>query len=182
MNQLFSWLEAHDKLAGWAQFLGAILALLLTYFTAFWPMWRRKHQLRNAAQRLLLNGFEAIESYHRTSQHFLPFALSLKAAMLSMNSVAEEIDRFPIYELDNQGSRSPARNLIAVAVTLKGIALFLEPIASELDTREGSIEDQENIRLFVGDRLKFVTDMLTGAELKRPEWPLPSSDGEINAS
>jgi hypothetical protein len=66
MNQFISWLEAHDKLAGWAQFLGAILALLLTYFTAFWPMWRRKRQLRNAAQRLLLNGFEAIESYHRT--------------------------------------------------------------------------------------------------------------------
>ena len=102
--------------------------------------------------------------------------------MLSMNSVAEEIDRFPIYELDNQGSRSPARNLIAVAVTLKGIALFLESIANELDTREGSIEDQQNIRLFVGDRLKFVTDMLTGVELKRPEWPLPSSDGEVDAS
>lgn len=182
MNQIIAWLEAHDQLAGWAQFFGAILAILLTYITAFWPMWRRKRQLRNAAQRLLLNGFEAIESYHRTSQHFLPFPLSLRVAMLSMNSVAEEIDRFPIYELDNQGPRSPARNLIAVAVTLKGIALFLEPIASELDARESSIEDQENIRLFVGDRLKFVTDMLTGAELKRPEWPLPSSDGKVDAS
>lgn len=102
--------------------------------------------------------------------------------MLSMNSVAEEIDRFPIYELDNQGSRSAARNLVAVAVTLKGIVLFLEPIASELNTRKGSIEDQEIIRSFVGDRLKLVTDLLTGAELKRPEWPFPAKGEEIDFS
>lgn len=37
MGELASWLEAHDKLAGWAQFFGAMLALVVTYFTAFAP-------------------------------------------------------------------------------------------------------------------------------------------------
>lgn len=100
MSQMIQWLEAHDKLAGWAQFLGAMLALLLTYLTAFAPLWRRKRQLCRAATRLLSNGYEAIESYHRTSAHFLPFPLSIRVAAMTM--MAEEIDRFPIFELDDQ--------------------------------------------------------------------------------
>ena len=47
MSQMIQWLEAHDKLAGWAQFLGAVLALLLTYLTAFVPLWRRKRQAQD---------------------------------------------------------------------------------------------------------------------------------------
>ncbi|HEY0147715.1 MAG TPA: hypothetical protein VGB70_01795 [Allosphingosinicella sp.] len=171
MNQLIHWLEAHDKLAGWAQFFGAIIALLLTYLTAFAPLWRRKRQLRRAAFRLLMNGYEAIESYHRTSAHFLPFPLSVRVAAMTMMTVAEEIDRFPVYELDDQGSRSVARHLLASASTLKGLRLFLDQVANDLEGREATKDDQETIRAFVGGRLQLIRDMLAGVELKRPEWP-----------
>ena len=67
VSAFITWLEAHDKLAGWAQFYGAMFALLFTYLTAFAPIWRRKKQLLRSAQRLLSNGYEVIESYHRTS-------------------------------------------------------------------------------------------------------------------
>jgi hypothetical protein len=178
MNQLVQWLEAHDKLAGWAQFLGAILALLLTYFTAFAPLWRRKRQLRRAADRLLMNAFEAVESYHRTSANFLPFPLSIRVAAMTMIAVAEEIDRFPVYELDDQGSRSVARHLLASASTLKGLRLFLDQFANDLERREVTKEDQEVIRAFVGERLQFIRDMLAGVELKRPEWPVAERSSE----
>lgn len=67
---MFAWLEVHESLAGWAQFFGAMLALLLTYFTAFAPHWQRRRQLNNAGTRLLQNGYEVLESYHRTSANF----------------------------------------------------------------------------------------------------------------
>lgn len=171
MDGFILWLETHEKLSGWAQFLGTMLALLLTYFTAFAPQWRRKRQLHGTALRLLSNAYEVIESYHRTSANFLPFPLSIRAAAMTMVEVAEEIDRFPIFELEDQGSRSVARHLIAVAMTLKGLKLFLDPIAIELEGRDGTVEDQETIRAFVGERLEAVRALITGAELKRPEWP-----------
>lgn len=171
MNSIITWLESHDKLAGWAQFLGAMLALGLTYFTAFAPVWRRKRQLRDSAARLLSHGYEAVESYHRTSAHFLPFPLSIRQAALTMTTMAEEINRFPIYELDDQGSRSTARYLVTTSATLSVLRLFLETVATDLDGRHATEEDQVMIREFVGDRLKFIQDMLSGSELKRPEWP-----------
>jgi hypothetical protein len=94
MDSIITWLEAHEKLAGWAQFFGAIIALAVTYFTAFAPHWKRKRQLRKASQRLLAHGYEALESYHRTSAHFLPYAISLKGASLSIRSVINEMNKF----------------------------------------------------------------------------------------
>ncbi len=174
MDAIVLWLESHDKLAGWAQFCGAMLALGVTYFTAFAPIWRRKRQLKNSAARLLSHGYEAIESYHRTSANFLPFPLSLRQAALTMAVMAEEINRFPIYELDDQGSRSTARYLVTTSATLSALRLFLEAVAADIEGRDATAEDQAMIREFVGDHLKFVCDMLSGVELKRPEWPSPS--------
>ena len=172
MDDFISWLEAHEKLSGWAQFFGAILALLITYFTAFAPLWRRKRQLNKAALRILSNGYEVIESYHRTSEHFLPFPISLRFAAITMIGVADDIDRFPVYELQDQGSHSVTRNLIALAGTLRGLKLFLESRADELEGRDATEEDKIIIRTFVGERLELVNAMITGAELKRPEWPV----------
>lgn len=56
MDSLILWLEAHQALSGWAQFFGAMLALLVTCLTAFAPLWRRKKQLKSSACRLLSNG------------------------------------------------------------------------------------------------------------------------------
>jgi len=165
------WLEAHDKLAGWAQFGGAMLALVLTYFTAFAPMWRRKRQLRMAAKRLLANGYEVLESYHRTTPKFLPVALTLRGASLSFQLISDEISRFPIYELDDQGSRSLARYLIVVSGNLAATRLMIDNMAAEIDGREATVEEQDMLVEFLGERLEFVRAMLAGEELKRPEWP-----------
>jgi hypothetical protein len=174
MADAIVWLEAHEGLSGWAQFFGAMVALVVTYFTAFAPHWQRRQQLKRAAGRLLHNGYEVLESYHRTSEYFVPTAVSIRAAGLSMITVANEIDRFPIFELSDQGPRSTARHLVAVGGQLKLINLALEPIAVDLDGREGTVDDQEIIRTLVGGQLKLVEAILAGNELKRPEWP--SSD------
>lgn len=181
MNGLIEWLEAHDKLSGWAQFVGAMLALLLTYFTAFAPIWRRKRQLHQSGLRLLSHGHDAIESYHRTSQQFLPFALSIRGAVMTMKDTADQIDRFPIFELDDHGPRSLARYLVSTAMTLRAVVLFLEPMEAELAGRDGTVEDQANIRTFLAGRLEFIQDMLSGKELKRPEWPAGEAATRNNA-
>lgn len=171
MSDLIGWLESHESLSGWAQFFGAMLALVVTYITAFAPHWRRRTQLKRAATRLLQNGYEALESYYRTSEKFLPFPISIRAAGLTMVSVANEIDRFPIFELSDQGPRSLARSLVAVSGQLRLTNLMLEPIAEELESREGTLEDQRTIREFVGGQLKLTEDIISGKQIERPQWP-----------
>lgn len=182
MNAFLSWLEAHEDLSGWAQFAGAMLALFVTYITAFIPIWRRKKQLRGAGERLLLNGYEVIESYHYTSGNFLPVAISLRGAAMTMMGVANEIDRFPVYELENQGSRSVARHLVAMAGTLRGVQLYLEALEKTVGDASLSLEDRDLMRTFLEERLTFIKDMLSGKELKRPVWPGSESQRESPVS
>ena len=169
MNSGIMWLESHDKLAGWAQFLGAIIALVVTYFTAFAPHWQRKRQLRHASKRLLAHAYEALESFHRTSAHFLPQAINLRAAVLMMRSIIKEIDKFPIYELDDQGSHSTARRLVAVSTTLEGTCLLLDDMASRLGSDQMTEDDRNFMRGWIGERLEAVTAILTGRPLQRPD-------------
>jgi len=171
MSDLVSWLEAHDKLAGWAQFAGATAALVLTYFTAFSPVWRRKKQLKVGGERLLLHGYEMLESYHRTSAQFLPFPLSIRAATLTMRGLVSEIERFPVFDLDDQGPNSLARRLLAVSITMDATRLFLEAKADAMDGHEGTLADQEEIRTFLAERLEMVTGLIRGDQLQRPVWP-----------
>lgn len=166
MGDLIAWLETHEGLSGWAQFFGAMLVLLVTYLTAFVPSWRRKRQLNHAALRLLLNGYEVLESYYRVSGTFMPFSLSVRSACLSFIAVSEEVHRFPVFELDDQANESVARQLVAMSLGLKMLSAALEVVASDLDSREATIEDQERIRAMVSERLKFVREMLALC----PEW------------
>lgn len=175
MNDLVTWLESHDKLAGWAQFLGAVLALGLTYVTAFAPSWRRKRRLLDAARRLLAHGYEVIESYHRTSQYFEPFSQSIRQASLTMTSLMDELARFPIYELDDQGPRSLARRLVTMGLLMSTVRLFLDEMARRIEGRNADVEERQMMRQFLGDQLTFAEKLLTGAELKRPEWPTSPS-------
>lgn len=148
-----------------------MLALLATYLTAFIPIWRRKKQLQKAAARLLANGYEAIESYHHTSAHFLPLAISLRFAAMTMGCVANEIDRFPVYELEDQGPRSTARFLVAMTGTLRGLQIYLESLEASVGDGELSEEDRDLMRAFLEQRMTFITDMLSGKVLTRPIWP-----------
>jgi hypothetical protein len=180
MNSVITWLEAHEKLAGWAQFFGAIIALAVTYFTAFTPHWRRKRQLQSASERLLAHGYEALESFHRTSAYFLPHAINLKAATLTIRSIINESNKFPIYELDDQGSNSTARRLVAVNSTLEGTCLLLDEMSARLGDDQMSEDDRDFMREWIGERLAAVTALLTGAPLKRPD-PSEFVSGEFKS-
>lgn len=169
-ESLIEWFEAHDKLAGWAQFFGAMLALGTTYLTAFVPIWHRKRQLKKSAMRLLSNGYEVLESYHRTTPNFLPVSLTLRGASASVGGVIDEIGRFPIYELDDQGGRSIARHLMALNGNLVATRLILENTAAEIEGREATIEQRDMIVEFLGQRLEFVRKMLAGEVMERPVW------------
>jgi len=172
---MFSWLEAHDKLAGWAQFAGAMLALGVTYLTAFIPIWNRKRQLRKAAARLLSHGYEVLESYHRTTPNFLPTSLTLRGGALAVSGVIDEIARFPIYELDDQGSRSLARYLVAVNANLLAVRLVFENMVATIIDGEASEEERVMLVEFLAQQMEYVRMMLAGEELKRPEWPIPNT-------
>ncbi|MBJ7439279.1 MAG: hypothetical protein JHD35_09670 [Sphingopyxis sp.] len=174
MNDLIDWLEAHEKLAGWAQFAGAIAALAVTYLTVFIPIWRRKRQLRRAGTRLLSHGYEALESYHRSLTFFSPFAISLRGAAVSMSVVVEELGRFPAYELDDQGSHSLARRIVAMSGLLNGMKLFLETTAAQMGDEQAAPDDHIFIRDFVADQMNLAHAMITNKVLKRPEWPRES--------
>lgn len=172
MSGLTAWLEAHDKLAGWAQFAGAMLALLATYFTAFMPIWHRKRQLQNAASRLLAHGYEVLESYHRTTQNFLPVSLTLRGAALAVGCIVDEIGRFPVYELADQGSRSRARHLVAISGQLAATRLIFESMAMDVEGREATVAERDMLIEFLAERLELVRRMLAGEELQRPVWPV----------
>lgn len=171
MEAITSWLEAHDKLSGWTQFAGAMLALGVTYLTAFVPIWNRKRQLRKAAARLLSHGYEVLESYHRTTPNFLPVTLSLRGGALAVTGVIDEIARFPVYELDDQGSRSLARYIVAMNAQLLAVRLVFENMAATVEGREATEEERDMLIEFLGQQTKFVRKMLAGEELKRPVWP-----------
>lgn len=171
MGDLIQWLEAHEKLSGWAQFAGAIVALFVTYFTAFVPIWSRNRQLQEAGTRLLAHGYEAIESYHRTSEHFAPSAITLKGASASMALVAEELGRFPAYELKGQGSYSLARRLVAMGAVLRSLVLFLDSTAESLGDQQASADDHEFILSFMGERLGNAKALIDGTVMIRPTWP-----------
>ncbi len=171
MGTITSWLEAHDKLSGWAQLVGAMLALGVTYLTAFIPIWNRKRQLRKAAARLLSHGYEVLESYHRTTPNFLPVTLSLRGGALAVTVVIDEIARFPVYELDDQGSRSLARHLVAINAILLAVRLVFENMAATVDGRQATEEERDELVEFLGQQMESVRKMLAGEELKRPVWP-----------
>lgn len=177
MSDIISWLESHDKLAGWAQFLGAVLALLVTYLTAFAPVWRRKRQLSRAADRLLLRGYEVIESYNRVSAHFAPFPLSIRQASLSMSGVSDEIDRFPIFELDDQGSYSVARRLVTMGLLTGSVKLFLDDFASQLEKREVDDNDRSMLKQFLSERLDQAKLLVLGSKIERPSPPTGNGVG-----
>jgi len=169
MSSLINLLEAHDKLAGWAQFFGAIIALFVTYLTAFSPIWRRKRQLRAASDRVLSHGYEVVESFHRTSGFFLPQRINLKAAITSIKGVINELNKFPIYEMDGGFDQVRARRIVAVSFMLEGVCLMLEDVADRLGDNQMSPEDRDFMREWIDDRLKMIADLLAGKRLERPQ-------------
>lgn len=176
---MLAWLEAHAGLTGWAQFLGAMLALLVTYFTAFAPTWRRRRQLHNAGMRLLANGYETIESYSRTHLYGDLHALPMRQAALTMAGVADELARFPIYEFDDQGSNSLARRLVAMGMLVSSIRLAIEAMASELESREPDPEDKQSLTDLLRLALDTATDLLIAKVRSLQGPPDPSGSGLV---
>jgi len=65
-HDLSLWLKENESLSGWAQFAGAMLALIVTYFTALAPLWRQQRADRNKADReAAALGSRAIRAYEK---------------------------------------------------------------------------------------------------------------------
>lgn len=127
--------------------------------------------------RLLANGYEVIESYSRTSKKFTPFSLSIRQASLTMSSVADEMSRFPIFELDDQGSNSIERRLVTMGMIIRVVKLFLDDLASALDHREFSAEDGANLEYILDLQLTNAKALLLGNVLKPAKWPAEGPGG-----
>ena len=116
-----------------------------------------------------------VESYHRTSANFVPFSLSVHAAGLTMSAVAEDINRFPIFELDNQGPYSLARRLSSMSLMLSTTRLYLDDYAKKIEGRFADDDERVELKLMLDNQLKMVVGLATGAKLERPVWPTDES-------
>lgn len=166
------WLAEHEGLAGWAQFGGAMLALVVTYLTAFMPIWERRRRLKDEAHRLLLNGYEVIESTHRSWSHFEPFKLSLQQASLSMTQVIEAIGQFPVFELkDNHGSLSFARRLTSMKMALQSLRLFIDSMTEDLGDRHATAEETAALLMMFEQPRILARNLVNSTPMERPVWP-----------
>jgi hypothetical protein len=86
-----------------------------------------------------------------------------------IRAIVDEMDRFPIYELDDQGPNSTARHLVAVSTMLEGTCLFLDDLTERLGTEVMPEDDRDFMRGWVGERLKAVKALMSGAALRRPD-------------
>lgn len=164
-----AWLEVHEALSGWAQFAGAMLALVVTYLTAYMATWKRRRQLHAAAIRLLAHGYEVLESYHRTSSKFDPFALSVRHASLTMETALSEIEKFPVFDLSDQGSNSLARRLISMRYILSATRLNLDTFADDLNESSQNAEQWGAIRVFVSQQVENARKLMVGVAVSREE-------------
>lgn len=175
MQGALDWLAKHEGLAGWAQFGGTMLALIITYLTAFMPIWERRRRLQDEANRLLLNGYEVIESTHRSWSHFNPFKLSLQQASLSMTEVIDAIGQFPVFELKaNHGSLSSARRLTAMRMSLQSLRLFIDAMAEDLGERHATADETAALLMMFEQPLILARNLVTGTPMERPVWPTGS--------
>jgi len=177
LHAVITWLEAHPALAGWAQFGGAMLALLVTYLTVFIPVWDRRRRLVDEANRLLMNGYEVIESTHRSWSHFEPLKLSLQQASLSMTEVIDAIGQFPIFELrGNHGSMSPARRLSSMRGILKSLRLIIDAAEDDLGNRTATPDETATLLTLFEQPLVIARNLVSGTPMERPVWP--TGDGQ----
>ncbi len=169
---MIHWLETHENLSGWAQFAGAMVALVVTYCTAFAPAWRRNRQLSDAGNRLLANGYKVISSYQRALENFAPFPQSIQMASLTMSAVVEEICRYPIFEIDDSAaSMSVARRLATMKLVLGTTQLHLDELAREIQGRHATPEEHDTLKAIVEERLAFARALVLGTPMERPVWP-----------
>ncbi|KQM38029.1 hypothetical protein ASE59_12095 [Sphingomonas sp. Leaf10] len=66
--------------------------------------------------------------------------------------------------------------MIALSGNLAASKLVLENLANEIEGREATLDERNDLTEFLGDRLNFVRDMLAGKELKRPQWTTGAVD------
>ena len=94
---------------------------------------------------------------------------------MTVQVVLDEMARFPIYELEDQGGNSLARRLVAMGGNLGGVRLVLDDFARRLEDSTAKDADWDELRQFLTERLKFAEDLVLGRELTRPEWPPQAS-------
>lgn len=94
-----------------------------------------------------------------------------------MTSVVNDMSRFPIFELDNQGSNSLARRLGAMGLMLSTLGLFLDHFAASIEGREADEEERAGLKIMLDSQLAVAIGIATGAKLERPVWPITGAEG-----
>ena len=111
MGELLVWLEAHDKLAGWAQALGAFLAIMVAYvLTILQARYIARHEQRRIADRLqalartLQYWRDICERSYAIRQHeaATPAVDELNLNLSEFNHTAGEINKFGFADAPNE--------------------------------------------------------------------------------
>jgi hypothetical protein len=123
------WLEQHEKLAGWAQFAGAMLALGATFLAAWLPVWaqrqdqrRRQKRLREAASNAAsaaYAGISTVAEFVQTDAHIEQIAeagFPDHVWKIGLRALQE----FPLNELDDVGVIQNMRILATLAEGMGG--------------------------------------------------------------
>ena len=111
MQEVISWLESHEKLAGWAQALGAVTAILVAYvLTILQARYAVRHDARRTADRLralarmLFHWRDLCERSHAIREHEAanPNVEMLNANLFEFNYTAEQVNRFGFADAPNE--------------------------------------------------------------------------------
>ncbi|WP_426043668.1 hypothetical protein [Caulobacter sp. DWR3-1-2] len=134
-------LKNNGHLSGWAQFLGAMIALGVTYFTANLPIWAAQRQEREraaslnaAAQRLLNSSALAVR---RAAANLIAGGYAAENAMRTssvLSGAVDALDRFPVHDLADQSSLSLAARLSEMARVVRDTMHAIE--AHWIDARD----------------------------------------------
>lgn len=168
-------LEAHDKLATWAQFAAALITLGATYFTATAPLKAqqkavetRQRALRDHGTRLLKDALVSVIGFCETIEEDRNVMREIEAFTFSLRQSSGELRRFPVSELDEQDERSLAAGLSVVGGMIEATLQAAQTMAKRVQDlpEEGRlIEYHERIRVGLARRRRQAQGMAHDAGL-----------------
>jgi hypothetical protein len=104
-------LKNNEHLSGWAQFLGAMIALGVTYLTANLPIWAMQRQERDRLANLDASAKRLLDASAKTSQRAAILLTISGYGPINAQSVAyvlagsvDALERFPVHDLADQSS------------------------------------------------------------------------------
>lgn len=159
-QSLMCWLEAHDKLAGWAQFLGAMLALAAAIGVPAWlnrdarlqSRLRSANALRANAQMVLLTGKAAHEAVARIDESWSGPGIKLpKFDVERVRRLAEACAKVEVHQLPTP---------IAVSIMVDALAA-VERLHTAMKTAINDVDTELVVRDATADEIRELAIELT---------------------